>query len=275
VATIGSAIGLGVAVLLVGNLPWAAMLALNLRVWPQVPWALAPMVAYLWLYWGYIGGRLGSPDTAEARRTSLRAGSLAPGVWTLALATGLVGFGGLVLLLLTMARLMAMPDSAPLTTPAGMPALTGFVLLVMSSIVAAVTEDAGFRGYMQGPVERRYGLIAAIVVNGVMFGVLHFRNHPGAVLSMLPYYVAVAAVYGGLTWAADSILPAIALHAGGDVWSLTRLWVTGRPEWQLASEPAPLVRTAGFDTSFAVTAAGAVALSIVFVLLCRTIASMR
>jgi membrane protease YdiL (CAAX protease family) len=275
VATIASAIGLGVAVLLVGNLPWAAMLALNLRVWPQVPWALAPMVAYLWLYWGYIGGRLGSPDTAEARRTSLRAGSLAPGVWTLALATGLVGFGGLVLLLLTMARLMAMPDSAPLTTPAGMPALTGFVLLVMSSIVAAVTEEAGFRGYMQGPVERRYGLIAAIVVNGVMFGVLHFRNHPGAVLSMLPYYVAVAAVYGGLTWAADSILPAIALHAGGDVWSLTRLWVTGRPEWQLASEPAPLVRTAGFDTSFAVTAAGAVALSIVFVLLCRTIASMR
>ena len=54
---------------------------------------------------------------------------------------------------------MAMPESAPLTTPVAMPAFTGFLLLVMSSVVAAVTEEAGFRGYMQGPIEPRYGLL--------------------------------------------------------------------------------------------------------------------
>jgi hypothetical protein len=37
---------------------------------------------------------------------------------------------------------------------------------------------------------------------------------------------------------ADSILPAVALHAGGNVWSLTRLWATGRPEWQLSATPS-------------------------------------
>lgn len=273
--TVATAVGLGVAVLLVGNLPWAALAALNLRVWPQVPWALVPMAVYLGFYWAYIGGRLGSPDTAEARRRYLRAGLVAPGAWGMALAAGLVGFGGLVLLLLTMARLMVMPAAEPITTPAGMPALTGFLLLVMSSVVAGVTEEAGFRGYMQGPVERRYGVLAAILVNGVMFGLLHFRNHPGAVLSMLPYYVAVAGVYGGLTWATDSILPAVTLHAGGDVWSLTRLWVTGRPEWELAGGGAPLVWTAGFDSAFVMTAAGAVAVTVLFVVLCRTLRATR
>jgi membrane protease YdiL (CAAX protease family) len=192
----------------------------------------------------------------------------------MAIITGLVGFGGLVLLLLTMARLMAMPESPPLTTPAEMPALTGFALLVMSSVVAAATEEAGFRGYMQGPIERRYGLLAAIAVNGVMFGLLHFRNHPGAVLSMLPYYVAVAGVYGGLTWAADSILPAVLLHAGGDVWSLTRLWLTGKPEWQLGTAAAP-VGTAGLDAAFAMTAGGTVLVAVLFVYMCRMLATSR
>ena len=36
---------------------------------------------------------------------------------------------------------------------------------------------------------------------------------------MLPYYVAVTAVYGGITAAANSILPALVLHTVGDVWS--------------------------------------------------------
>ena len=55
-------------------------------------------------------------------------------------------------------------------------------------------------------------------------------SHPRDVLLMLPYYVAVSAVYGGLTWAADSILPALVLHSAGDVVVLTRWWAIGRPE---------------------------------------------
>jgi len=192
----------------------------------------------------------------------------------MALVTGLVGFGGLVLLLLTMARLMVMPESTPLTMPAGMPALAGFLLIVMSSVVAAVTEEAGFRGYMQGPIERRYGLLPAIAINGVMFGLLHFPSHPGAVASMLPYYVAVAGVYGGLTWAADSILPAVVLHAGGDVWSLTRLWLTGKPEWQLGTASPP-VATAGLDAAFGMTAAGTALLAALFIYMCRMLATNR
>jgi hypothetical protein len=111
------------------------------------------------------------------------------------------------------------------------------------------------------PVERRYGLAASILVSGTMFGLLHFPNHPRDVLLMLPYYVAVSAVYGGLTWAANSILPALVLHSGGDVWSLGRLWLTGRPEWQISSFQPALIRDTGVDSGFLIAAASLAALT--------------
>ena len=268
--TVVAAVAAGVGVLLAGSLPWGAALApLNLRVLPVVPWAIVPMALYLWLYWRYIVGRLGAAESAAFRRTSLRANPVTAEAWAMAIPTGLVGFAALVAWLLLMARLVALPPSAPLVTPPGMPAVTTFLLLTMSSVVAAVTEEAGFRGYMQGPIERRYGLLAGIAVNGAMFGLLHFPNHPGAVVAMLPYYLAVAAVYGGLVWATDSILPAVALHAGGDVWSLTRLWATGRPEWQLSSTASLPVWTTGLDAAFVAATIALVVLSATFVVLCR------
>jgi membrane protease YdiL (CAAX protease family) len=245
------AVGAGIGVLLAGSLPWSAFLApLNLRVLTIVPWAVVPMAAYLWMYWKYIAGAIGSPDTAAWRHECLRANRVRGDVWAMALFTGVIGFAALLSFVAVMGRLTALPASTPITAPAGMPTVTVFVLLLMGSVVAGVTEEAGFRGYMQGPIERRFGLAVAILVNGVAFGVLHFPNHPAHVLTMLPYYIAVSAVYGGITSAANSILPALVLHAGGDVWSLTRLWVTGTPEWQIAAEPQRLVWDTGVDGSF-------------------------
>jgi membrane protease YdiL (CAAX protease family) len=254
--TIALAVLTGIAVLLAGNLPWVALLApLNLRVARVAPWAVPPMAIYLWCYWKYIGGSWGSKATSAKRQTNLRANLLSAEVWGASLAAGLLGFIAIGAMLVLMVRLVKLPDSAPLTLPAGMPSITAFVLLVMSSVVAGVTEEAAFRGYMQGPVERRYGVALAILVNGTAFGLLHFRNHPADVWIMLPYYIAVSAAYGGLTWASNSILPALVLHSGGDVWSLGRLWLTGRPEWQLSPAPAKLIWETGIDAGFLLSAA--------------------
>ena len=46
--TILTAILTGVVVLLAGNLPWAALGAWNLRIGTALPWAILPMVLYLW-----------------------------------------------------------------------------------------------------------------------------------------------------------------------------------------------------------------------------------
>ena len=91
--TVVMAVATGVGVLLAGNLPWVAALApLNLRVLPAVPWAIAPMALYLWLYWRYIGGRIGAVESAGFRRASLRANPLSAEVWTMAIPTGLVAW---------------------------------------------------------------------------------------------------------------------------------------------------------------------------------------
>ena len=251
--TIVPAVALGVGVLLAGSLPWGALLApLNLRFVTAVPWAVLPMAAYLWIYWKYIGGAIGSRDTSDWRRQHLRANFVSGDVWGMALVTGLVGFGALLAFVLVMSRMVTLPAAPSVTVSGDMPSITMFLLLIMASVVAGVTEEAGFRGYMQGPIERRYGLTAGIVISGVVFGLLHFPNHRDQVLTMLPYYVAVSAVYGGITAATNSILPSLFLHTGGDIWSLTRLWLTGRPEWEIATQPRPLVWETGVDTGFVV-----------------------
>jgi membrane protease YdiL (CAAX protease family) len=261
-STILAAVGIGVLVLLAGNMPFNVLRVWNLGTGVAVPWAVLPAALYLWAYWRFIGGRWGAPDSAAKRRENLRANPLLPRVWTASLAAGLVGFGALVSLLALAARLVPLPASAPIVTPPGMPIVTALSLIVMGSIVAGVTEEAAFRGYMQGPIERRYGIAAAILVNGTLFGLLHFPTHPADVLWMLPYYLAVSAVYGALTWAANSILPALVLHVGGDIVVLTRWWLTGRPEWQIGPSLQPLVWESGVDVHFTLS----VLFSLVFVL---------
>src|SRR5688572_31267761 len=87
--------------------------------------------------------------------------------------------------------------------------------------------------------------------------------------------IAVAAVYGGLTWAANSILPALVLHVGGDVWSLGRLWMTGRPEWQLSPSQPALIRETGLDRNFLIASASLIALTGLAVAGYRAVRRMR
>jgi membrane protease YdiL (CAAX protease family) len=278
--TLLEAVGIAILVLLAGSLPWAGfgpisgLSAWNQRAGVLVPWAIVPMTLYLWAYFGFIRGQWGA-DGAERRRINLRANRLPGTVWRAAVPAGLLGFGAILALLAILARLVRFPAGESISTPAGMPAATMFALLVMQSVVAGVTEESAFRGYMQTIISRRFGVTAAIVASGTLFGLLHFPNHPGDVLLMLPYYIAVSAMYGALTWAADSIWPALVLHAAGDVVVLTRWWVTGRPEWQLGDAPPPLVWESGIDASFAVTVLVAILLAGSMAWSCRLVRDRR
>jgi membrane protease YdiL (CAAX protease family) len=151
--SIALAVVRGIAVLFGGSLPWGFLLApANLRFGKAVPWAIVPMAAWLWAYWRFISGDWGSPETAASRRAlSSRQSAVRrrlDGVTVCRLSRvrgpvriscGLGAAGGA-------ARL------GPLTAPERMPAFTAFLLLTMSSIVAGVTEESAFRGYMQTPL---------------------------------------------------------------------------------------------------------------------------
>jgi membrane protease YdiL (CAAX protease family) len=273
--TILAAIGLGVLVLLAGNMPFNVLRAWNLQLGTFVPWAVPPAALYLWGYWRFIGGHWGAGASAEMRRQNLRANKLSLRLWAASLAAGSIGFASLVALLVVAARLVRLPASSPIVMPPDMPVVTALSLIVTASIVAGVTEESAFRGYLQGRIERRYGLAPAIVVSGALFGLLHFPTHPAEVLSMLPYYIAVSAVYGGLTWAANSILPALVLHAAGDIVVLTRWWLTGRPEWQIGPTLPPLVWEGGVDLQFLLTGIAATVLVAATVIAYRAVQRLR
>jgi membrane protease YdiL (CAAX protease family) len=108
---------------------------------------------------------------------------------------------------------------------------------------------------MQGPIERRHGLIPAILVTGTMFAVAHLDF----TLILWPYYVAVAAIYGTVTHLTKSILPAVVLHTAGNLYSNLDLWIHGQAEWQTASSSSILIWKTGVDLAFW-TASGGLAI---------------
>src|SRR5688572_4168493 len=112
-STIFGAIGIGVLVLLAGNMPFNALRTWNLQSGTAVPWAILPAALYLWVYWRFIGGRWGAPASAAARRRNLRANGLSRRVWLASLAAGGCGFAALVALLAFAARLVHLPASSP------------------------------------------------------------------------------------------------------------------------------------------------------------------
>jgi membrane protease YdiL (CAAX protease family) len=249
--TILRALLAGSAVATAGVYPWTLFVRANQRYLIDAPWAVLPTAMWLWLFWRYLRGEGWPRATSEARRRSLRAHRLSSDVWGMAVFAGILGLIALLPLLGLMNRLVRMPGEAQSTkVPPEMPFITLLILLVMASIVAGVVEEAAFRGYMQGPIERRHGPVVAIATVGALFGASHYTHHPESVLAMLPYYLAVSAIYGGLAYLTNSIRPSLVLHAAGDVFSLTRLFTTGQPEWQLTATPPPLIWETGLDASF-------------------------
>jgi membrane protease YdiL (CAAX protease family) len=233
----------------VGTVPWALLVWANTRYRSTVPWAAPVMAVYLWGYWLYFVRGHGWPrSTAAARRTCSRFRSLSEDTWALALAAGMLGLVAVLLFQGVLGRVVALPQQQEID-PSQYPALTVFTWVVTSAFVAGIVEETSFRGYLQRPIERRLGPAWAILTAGLLFGFVHF-GHPEVGLVLLPYYLSVSAVYGGLAYLTDSTLPSMLFHAGGNIFSAFDLLARGRTEWQLSAAPPRLIWETGPDIAF-------------------------
>jgi membrane protease YdiL (CAAX protease family) len=237
----------GLSVASAGTLPWAALVAANMK-YPGVPWAVPVTALYLWFFWRYVRGEGWPRSTAASRRASSRANNVPGDLWGLALFAGMLGLISVLLLQGVMSRLVTLPQQRELDV-SRFPIFSVVPWVLMSAVVAGVVEETAFRGYVQRPIERRHGPVIGILVNGGLFGLIHF-SHPEVTLVLMPYYMAVAAVYGALAYFTDSTLPSMVLHGGGNVWSAIGLFTQGRSEWTLAAAPPPLVWQTGPDGAF-------------------------
>jgi len=202
-----------------------ALFMVNLEVAPRIPWSVPLGLGWLWLWLRYFGGRGWPASTRDDRRRALRASRLSTSQWAWSALFFVVSLAFLTAVVNTVYRFQVIPED-----PGDLSALPWWSLypfLLMVSVTAGVSEEAGFRGYMQGGLERRYGSVVAIAVTALAFWLAHLNHPSGAARWAL--LLAMAILLGALTTCVGSIRPAIGIHAGLD----TIFFVAG------ASDPAP------------------------------------
>ncbi|MDG5768001.1 type II CAAX endopeptidase family protein [Balneolales bacterium ANBcel1] len=108
--------------------------------------------------------------------------------------------------------------------------------LIHVGLVPSVCEEILFRGYAQRLMERSWGIWAAIIVGGLLFGLFHIR------LTQLIPLAAIGMLLSWLVWRSDSIYPAMVGHFvnnGGSV-IMAGLFSDIMTEQLVATELPPL-----------------------------------
>lgn len=204
------------------------------NVWPlllrvlSVPLAATTEVVFLLVYlWWASGG--GPPLTSKiARSTAFRRRPLTTTQWTWGLVAALSFAGTIHAAIVVLFRLVPFPTEAFRQgyDVSFIPSLPlKWIAVVLSAVSAGICEEAGFRGYMQQPIERRHGAPTAIVVSSVFFLLVHLPKG-WAIAGMVPIVLTAGVLLGLLAWSSGSLIPGIVGHVLMDV-GLFAYWWTG------------------------------------------------
>ena len=253
------AVALGLVIAAVGVFPWTVFAGLNARFWPRVPWSLPAGLVCLGLFWTYLNGKGWPHSSSLNRHRLLRALRLSGPTAIWSVSAGAIAFVTLVAIYLTAIQFVDLPPDA--FRPRSVAALSLSLLvpvLIMNAIVAGVAEEAAYRGYMQGILERRVSAPFAIAIVTIVFTVVHLFGG----IKIFPLAIPVCAasvVLGVLTAITRSILPAIVVHVLVDSATLPL-------EWGLVGRlPVGRFQAHGLDTFFVAGAAVAVVCSLALV----------
>jgi membrane protease YdiL (CAAX protease family) len=171
------------------------------------------MAVLLWLLWLYLGGRGWPARTAAARRHYLRANSLTGSVWAWSLLAGALSIVALTGLWIVLFQLVPMSGNR-LPDYSQFPLFTVGLVLAMASIVNAVAEEAGLRGYLQGMLEADVGGPAAVLITALVIAPGHGLTQ-GFALPTFVFYLFADVMFGTLAYLTQSIRPGIVVHAAG------------------------------------------------------------
>jgi hypothetical protein len=103
------------------------------------------------------------------------------------------------------------------------PILTVALVIGMASLVASAAEEAGFRGYLQGILERKVGGPLAVLISAVVMEPGHGMTQGFAWPTML-FYLVVDVMFGTAAFLTNSILPSVVIHAVGLVVFFSLIW---------------------------------------------------
>lgn len=201
---------------------WTVLLVSNLAISPAIPWSVVLMALLLWLMWQYFGGAWGPRRTSEARRRAMRARPLPGRVFAWAVVAGvlsLVALVGFWIVLVQLAKLPArvLPDFS------GYPWFTIALVLLMASLVSSLAEEVGFRGYFQGALEGKVGVLAAIGIAALVIAPAHGLTQ-GFLWPTVLWYVCADVLFGTMAYLTRSILPGALVHSLGLLTFFALVW---------------------------------------------------
>ncbi len=228
------------------------------NVWPLlllslgVPLAAAAELAFLGVYLWWAGG--GGPPSAmnTSRRRAFRRRSLSSGLWPWGVVTALSFAVAVHAAIVLLFRVVPFPaetfrrgyDFSFIPSDA-----LKWVAVVVSALSAGICEETGFRGYMQQPMEQRYGVPAAILVSSTLFTAVHLTKG-WAMVGMVPIVFGAGVLLGLLAWSARSLIPPMIGHTLMDI-GLFAYWWTGIA----GTFPSRPIGETGVDLSFGVACA--------------------
>ena len=227
--------------------------------------ALAEAIFLAGYLWWTSGG--GPPRLlAAVRAESFRRSTLSGAQWRWGLAAALffaVTVHGAIVLLF---RLVPFPaaafhagyDFSFIPTPA-----LRWIAVLVAAASAGICEETGFRGYLQQPLEVRFGPAAAIAVSSLFFMLLHL-NKDWSGIGMVPIVFGAGVLLGALAWASRSLVFCMIGHTAMDVGLFAYWW--GQIAGTFTQRP---VGETGIDVSFGVEVA------IFAGALCVTLTSIR
>lgn len=214
---LGSALMAGLSVFLAAQTVWATLLWHMLKEPSSAGWGLPVMATFLiagasWLKWGPWPAR-----GRDWRRTGVRLNPVPLRTILFALGAGWSTMVAGFCLYVAHRSGTGMGGENPITLP-HLRGLLFYAALVMAGIVAGFVEEVAFRGFMQRPLERRFGIVPAILVSGTAWALCH-TNHGyfrEEAVVWLGIFLAVAAMLGTIANRTDSVVPGILVHAGFD-----------------------------------------------------------
>lgn len=201
---------------------WGLLVIANIKFHPEWPWAAPTMAVLLALLLLYLGG-FGPPrSNSEMRRRLLRWNAMPLSTFFFALLTGALALAAMGGAWIAMSDLIHLP---PNITPSvkGYPLITVISILVMATLAAPLSEEAAFRGYAQGILERAWGWApAAIVGSSVLFALAHFTQ--GFFLPKLALYFYAGLIFGTIAYLTNSLYASMIVHSMGDYLGFLLLW---------------------------------------------------
>jgi membrane protease YdiL (CAAX protease family) len=189
---------------------------------PLLPlFALPVLLAHYWLFFS---GQLFWNSTKAVRRENFRETRLSGATWIWGLAGSLLFVVAFQSAVFTLFRLFPYPAGQFVPPPyvAQIPTTFLWPVAVIASLVAGICEETGFRGYMQRPLETRYGPVVAISFTSLVFIGLHLNQtwigalfFPGVLASVM---------LGLLAYVSRSLIPSMIGHAVMDVFNFGYWW---------------------------------------------------